>query len=344
MRDLIHDLIHDLHRALERARDESTELARYSFGARDLVVLGDAAAAFELPVGGLMPARSRDGEWPSVEVYVIDRAARDRLRVSPTAVLAAYGAVTESLHTEWRILHDPIGGRMLALDTIGRAAVYYPGESVPPRELAEYCRPLLHWLAIEAGNVVIHAGAIARDGRALLVAGTGNAGKSTLTRVCLEDGFAFLGDNVVEVEIGSERAPRIHAVYPTAKIRPNPLVSIPPAWPAPRWDDEAQKDIYFLADTVAAVLPREPPRHVATLVLDEMAPAVVSPLSRGEAFFKIAPNTVGQFPFYEAEALSRSGAVVAQTPVFTAGRLPIASIPQIVENLIAPVEAVAHAG
>lgn len=340
---MILDLIDDLRRTRDNARSISSRLARYSFGARDLIVYGSAAATRWLPVGGLLPGREADVDRPSVDLYLIDRDERDALRFPADGVLSAYGAVTESAATDWRILHDPDGGRMLALDRAAGTALYYPGESVPPRELAEFCRPLLHWLAIGDGNVVIHAGALALDGRALLVAGTGNAGKSTLTRVCLEAGFAFLGDNVVEVELGGTVAPRIHAVYPTAKIRPNPAVSIPASWPEPQWDDEAQKHIYFLADLVADGDRSEAPLHVATLVLDERASAEVVPLSRAEAFFRVAPNTVGQFPFFEAEALSRSGAVVAQAPTFTAGRLPIDHMPRLIGSLLAPFEEVAHA-
>src|SRR5262249_42100296 len=43
----------------------------------------------------------------------------------------------------------------------------------------------------------VHAGALARDGRGLLLAGTSGAGKSTLTIALLRGGFDFLGDDLL---------------------------------------------------------------------------------------------------------------------------------------------------
>jgi hypothetical protein len=245
------------------------------------------------------------------------------------AVLGPYGALLDSVDTDWLILRNPETRRVLALDTLARTAVYYPGRNVPPRDRAEFCRPLLSWLAILDGNVVVHAGAVASGDRGVLVAGPGNAGKSTLVRACVAAGFDFLGDNVVEVSGG-----RLHAVYPTVKVRPGGVIALPNEWPTPEWDDEARKHIAFLADTPGWGLPIDAPKHVATLVLDPEAGNGITSLSRARAFFEVAPNTVAQFPFFEELVLSRTRAVVEAAPTFSAGRLPMATIVDSVTSLI----------
>lgn len=323
------DLVDDLTRAVDRiTADPSFAAVDVGFGARDLRI--HARTGTDIPVAGLFPASRRE---PGARLYLVDADDVGELRFPDDRVLAPYGALPETVPTSWRVVHDLGTGRLLALDLERRVALFHPGVALPPRERAEFCRPLLHWLAILDGNVVVHAGGLARDGRALLVAGAGNAGKSTLTRVCLDAGFEVLGDNVVEVELGARTV--IHPTYPTFKIRPRPVVPVPAAWPAPSWDDEAEKDIYFLGGLLAS---SGPAAHVATLVLDERGPGAPAPLALSAAAFRVAPNTVGQFPFFEGETLTRTGRVVAARPTFEAGRMHIPAIPDVVAGLLATAE------
>jgi hypothetical protein len=325
-------LVEDLTRVVDRlTSDTSFSTVEVGFGARDLRVR--ARNPSDVPVAGLFPAVRSS---PAADLYLVDADDLGELRFPENRMLAPYGALLETLSTEWRVLHDLDTGRLLALDLERRVALFHPGFALPPRERAEFCRPLLHWLAILDGNVVVHAGGLARDGRAVLVAGAGNAGKSTLTRVCLESGFDVLGDNVVEVEFSSQTV--IHPTYPTFKIRPRPVVRVPDSWPAPEWDDEAEKDIYFLGGQLTT---SGPGLHSVTLVLDERGPGFPSPLSLSAAAFRVAPNTVAQFPFFEAETLSRTGRVVASRPTFQAGRMSISEIPVVLAELLATAEAAA---
>lgn len=324
----VSELVDDLSRAVDRlTSDPSFDSVDVGFGARDLRV---HTRGGDVPIDGLFAASRAE---PAARLYVLEPDDIGDLRFPESRTLAPYGALAETVPTGWRVVHDLDTGRLLALDLERRVALFRPGAAVPPRERAEFCRPLLHWLAILDGNVVVHAAGLARDGRAVLVAGAGNAGKSTLTRVCLEAGFTVLGDNVVEVELGASTV--IHPTYPTFKIRPRPVVPVPDSWPDPAWDDEAEKDIYFLG----GVLPTSgPATHVATLVLDERGPRSPAPLALSAAAFRVAPNTVAQFPFFEADTLRRTGSVVAARPTFEAGRMDIASIPAVIAGLLEPSE------
>ena len=74
------------------------------------------------------------------------------------------------------------------------------------------------WLA-DRGTPAIHAGAVARDGRAVIVAGSSGAGKSTVTLSCLAAGFDYLGDDFVVLSSPEGGTPHtVHAVYGTAHL------------------------------------------------------------------------------------------------------------------------------
>lgn len=321
-------LIADLNRLRDDVVDIPDQRSQtYRFGARNLRVSARAASAGHLPDDGLVAV---PGHPAGARLFILEADEAAALTFPVDTVLAPYGGLVDSVATEWLILRNPDSGRVLALDTVRRIGLYYPGVDVPPRDRAEFCRPLLHWLAVLEGNVVIHAGGVAKDGRGLLIAGAGNAGKTTLTRICLAAGFDLLGDNVVEVSLAE--APRLYPVYPTFKVRRDPLLAVPRSWPEPKWDDEAQKDIYFLG--AAAATDAESYAHSATLILDATGPSAPEKISSARSLFLIAPNTVAQFPLLESQVLQRTGAVVNSAPTFVAGRMPIDDIVRIVESLL----------
>lgn len=335
---MIGDLLADLAALRDRVVDRDPVTLRVGFGARDLEVACAEGMSSHVPLDGLPPARG----GAAVRLHVLADADVAALRVPVTARLAPYGALLDSVGTDWVVLRNPDSAKLLALHPQSRVALYHPGDGVPPRDRAEFLRPLLHWLAILDGNVVVHAGGVARDGAAVLLAGTGNAGKSTLTRALLGVGYDYLGDNVVEVALTAE-APEVFGVYPTAKIRPAPVLPISPDWPAPLWDDEAEKDIYFLAEAFGAPMAARASRLVATLILEPEAGALRT-VPAGEALLRTAPNTVAQFPFFEQEVMRRTGAVLRAAPVAVLGRAQLDEMVAVVDGLVREADAAVHPG
>ncbi|NED95108.1 hypothetical protein G1H11_07250 [Phytoactinopolyspora alkaliphila] len=68
--------------------------------------------------------------------------------------------------------------------------------------------PHAAWPALEAqiersADLLLHAGAVERDGRAVLFPGVSGVGKSTMTAACLSCGFGYLSDEAVAVDLGS---------------------------------------------------------------------------------------------------------------------------------------------
>jgi hypothetical protein len=68
---------------------------------------------------------------------------------------------------------------------------------------------------------MVHAAAVALNGRAALFIGVGGRGKTTTALVCAQAGFGFLGDDLCVVEAGDparETSPTVHGVYATSKL------------------------------------------------------------------------------------------------------------------------------
>jgi hypothetical protein len=328
-------LVEHLDALCERHPAGEAPTQSFRFGARELMVELAGSDSVDLAPAGLF---DHDPEWrpahPSARSISLSAAEFAEIPLPRDVRMAAYGAILESVGTGWLIIHNPEARSLLALNTETRVALNFGGDRVAPRQRAEYCRPLLHWLAILDGNVVVHAGAVAHGGRGILIAGAGNAGKSTLTRALLREGFDFLGDNVVEVGPDPAGVPTLFGAYPTFKVRPGGVLPIPGDWPEPEWDSEAGKDIYFLGGGSRLVNNGSEALLAASLVLDERLIGGPRPISRGSAFFKVAPNTVAQFPFFEQEALARSGAALGFAPVFESGRIPLDSAGQWLEELM----------
>lgn len=89
-------------------------------------------------------------------------------------------------------------------------------QTLPTWEWAGPLRWLIQRLAIEHNMVFAHAAAVARSGRAAVIAGPRGAGKSTTTLACYAAGFRYLGDDRCLLS-GSHR-PRVYSVYSTAKV------------------------------------------------------------------------------------------------------------------------------
>ncbi|HXY94682.1 MAG TPA: hypothetical protein VEP49_19625 [Acidimicrobiia bacterium] len=69
------------------------------------------------------------------------------------------------------------------------------------------------WFLARHGRFVLHGGAVARDGRALLLLGGSGAGKSTLVAAALEAGWEALADDVVIVHADGAGGFRVHGVH-----------------------------------------------------------------------------------------------------------------------------------
>lgn len=93
----------------------------------------------------------------------------------------------------------------------GRISLHVPRlEDAPSAEAV--ASALLGWLLAGHDRFVVHGGAVARGGRALLVLGGSGAGKSTLVAAAIEHGWQALSDDLVVLEaVGGEV--RVHGLH-----------------------------------------------------------------------------------------------------------------------------------
>lgn len=111
-------------------------------------------------------------------------------------------------------LHQPDAGARMELQ-LSEAALKGGDHRAQPAHHA-----LAAWLA-NRGALMVHAGAVEIDGRAVLLVGRGGSGKSTTALACAQAGFGFLGDDLCVVEPAdpaSGEAAKVHAIYGTAKL------------------------------------------------------------------------------------------------------------------------------
>ena len=341
-------LVDWLRAALEQAKYSSSAAGRtVRFGARDLEIYASSTETLATYTSGLYAVSSRFtafGTATGASLFIaaphesVPMPSLEGLTFGPYgAIVSDTGAILRALDRagdSWLATINIAKGTVLALEVSSRSAIFSMAVPLAPREIAEFARPLLHWLAILDGNVVVHAGAVADEQSGLLVVGAGNSGKTTFVGVCMESGMAFLGDNVVEVSsLESSIAPKLNGAYASLKIRPNSPVRLTDQMCSTLWDDEAQKAVHILHQTPESTS-LVSPELKSVLVVGSRFPEVPMPISKSEAYFAIAPNTVAQFPYFEREVLTRVHKVIRQAQTYSIGHVDTMAIPALAKKLL----------
>ena len=159
--------------------------------------LGGADAALEAALRREMSPYaplSDDAAASGAVTVELEPLIGDMPPLSELQLAAGDGFVTGSLDGRLYLL---AGGRRISIpdaveDEPARVA-YEPGVSLAP--LFRYVvRPSLQLRALAAGGVAMHASAVVRDGKATLVAGWSESGKTETALALVEDGAQFLSD------------------------------------------------------------------------------------------------------------------------------------------------------
>jgi hypothetical protein len=133
-----------------------------------------------------------------------------------------------------RIAHDPDHGWLLQARGWG-AFAFDDGATLlrcAPVRIAAWrwqrylIAQVLPWAAVVRGLEVLHASAVAVDGRAIAVTGPSQAGKSTLAAAFLATGAALVADDVLALGL-AEREPVAHPGPPILSVRPATAALLP---------------------------------------------------------------------------------------------------------------------
>jgi|GEM_PF-4258150 len=138
-----------------------------------------------------------------------------------------------------------------------RAIVWLPSlNRLPGFERAAPFRWLAEGFAARRGQCLLHCASIGANGKAVLIVGSGGAGKSTLALSALSAGWDYFGDDYALVS--AEQRPRAWRIYRSAKwVRQGPVL---PDWIDPEAGEAADavdhKRMLFLAAEHSALFTR----------------------------------------------------------------------------------------
>jgi hypothetical protein len=161
------------------------------------------------------------------------------------------------------------------------------------------------------GVWLVHAGAVATPGGAVLIGGDNGAGKSTTSLACYEAGLSFLSDDYVAVALDP---PRAHSVFCSAKLAwDHPAGvgrSLHPVNDRKRGDEKA---LFLLHDRVLATAP------ISAIVAPRVQvgePSALRPISPARALLSLAPSSVLQLAGGGEERLGALRSLCQQVPAY----------------------------
>jgi hypothetical protein len=171
--------------------------------------------------------------------------------------------------------------------------IWYPHlTALPAWAQASPFRIAVSWLANFHAMQVVHAAAVAIDGKAVLLAGPGGSGKSTTALACALSGMRYLGDDYCVVEPGARR---VHMLYNTAKLLGQSLDMLPglQSWIVNADRIKQEKGVLFLG---ASNVPLASSAEIAAILLPSVTGCTYASVKRGtshDAIHAILPSTVG---------------------------------------------------
>jgi hypothetical protein len=234
--------------------------------------------------------------------------------------------------------HDT-SGLFQMWDRQARRALYWipRATDLPFWEIASPFRIVFHWWARLLDGHVVHAGAVGRDGRGVLLVGKSGSGKSTASLACLCQGMEFVGDDYVLLL--SEPVATAHSIYSSAKLHTDFLGKVLPEWKHMVGEEigPEHKSVFFLQETMPGTLRRS--MRIAAVVIPHIGgqvDATLEPRPASEALLALAPSTLFQFPEARREAMSFLAGLIRGLPVYALQNgTNLASGPQALLRLLA---------
>jgi hypothetical protein len=267
--------------------------------------------------------------WPTFEPFAVEPAGAEALEVliwdTATTGVGAPRLPWRREEASGDYVARYAGPEVLALQDYGRPALTLvrPGDGVaihhlPDPESANWLdrasalRFALFALLRTRGVYLIHAAAVGRDGRGVLLGGPSGSGKSTLSIACLLAGMEWAGDDYVALE--SADPPRVHAHHAMAKmdapaierLGAGGLIAGGPVGPWRKYAVDASRGgrIARTMEVAAVVIPRR--------VAGETE---LSPAKGADAFAALAPTTLFQQSSRDRGTAAALGELVRRVPV-----------------------------
>jgi hypothetical protein len=141
-----------------------------------------------------------------------------KLKAPPWPGFNGQGYNSSICQQDVQLFFQPWQKQLFLYSRSKRTGIYWvqKNEDLPWWECTFSFRILFHLWTQDLPAQLIHAGAIAKNGKGVLITGPSGSGKSTSCLNLLRAGYDYLGDDYVWVELGEKI--RVFTLYQTAKI------------------------------------------------------------------------------------------------------------------------------
>jgi len=183
-------------------------------------------------------------------------------------------------------------------------------------------------------HLLLHASAVARDGRALVMSGESGSGKSTLAALLGEEGWRLMGDEFTLVDPVSGDA----LAFPRAVSLKNAAIGevaerVAPGRLGPLLARTPKGDIRHLIPRAEAIAAMHEPARPALILFPRFGgEAAVEPMGEGEAFVRLTEASTNYVALGEA-GFATLARLVRETPAFAVSYPDSASGRALVEGL-----------
>ncbi len=242
-----------------------------------------------------------DTDNPALTIwYAEDKNLPARLKAPPWQGFNAQGYNADLLQDDVQIFFQPWQKQIFLYSRSERIGIYWAhnAEEVPWWESTFSFRVIFHFWTRDLPSQLIHAGAMGRNGSAVLITGQSGSGKSTSCLQLLRQGYQYLGDDYVWIEHTGD-TPSVHTLFQTAKVEPENLHKRFSDWLPHVTNAEymQQKAIFHISEMFPGSVIKE--AKLKAILLPRVAGQEETEFERTNptrALFAMAPTTLHHLP------------------------------------------------
>ena len=317
--DQIFDQLADGFLNSENSKDEALQV-----GSLDLQLTLSFASGADQVTRAFRP-NLRLSESPGNVLSVYAMSTGELAELTPTTehkgMLMPAGSASEldPESNRWRL--ETYRGALFGLDTtrqIGLAAYHGP---IDHSELTAPMRQLFHWQVARLGGLLVHGAVVGTPRSAVLIVGSGGAGKSTTVCASLAAGLVTCGDDYVWVN-GETNSGEFTAfqIYTTLKTRPAAAKHLPTEYlSAVPYHDSADglRRLRYPAEGRPESLRESLPiSAVVALTRGTSEGEGIREVSKRQALLVAAPSTAIQGSHDRSVGLARLKNLISQLPCY----------------------------
>lgn len=223
----------------------------------------------------------------------------------------------------------------------GREILVTPVQGADERLVQLYVTVmLLPAVLYQRGLLLLHASAVAIDGRAVAFVGVSGRGKSTTAAALCACGHSLVADDVVAIDLSGSR-PVVRPAFPQIKLREDVVTSLGYTGADLRTIHPLEEKRALRSDRTftTATLPL-----AAVYVLDEGAAQAIVPVPARTAFQELIRQSYVPAQATDAQGFEQLARLAEATPVFQLQRTPgLPALPALACGITTHLSSLVHA-